>query len=123
MAESVINGYWKGVIVTQTNVTRLDVYFDDEDGELKARFEAPDATNMPTKGELKVLLDGGKLTMVSSGHGETVWFTGDVRGEATRPHMIHGVINDPKFTLVAVSLTLFAQHRDLGDLPLMYRST
>lgn len=126
MAESTIKGSWNGLIVTHANVIKINVYFEDVGGELKGRFEAPDATQMPTKGDLKILLDGTKLTMVTSVATDTVWFKGEVVPGVSGPHMIHGLILDPKFALLAGSLTLFAHHKQLGDisgLPLMYRGT
>ncbi|MGA7414430.1 MAG: hypothetical protein WBW33_28430 [Bryobacteraceae bacterium] len=120
MPEITVAGYWKGLIVTHSNFAKIDVYFEDVEGEPKARFEAPDVIHLPTKGELKVLLVGNRITMVTPGSGETVWFTGEVLGEEKR-HMIHGVIHDPKFTLLAGTLTLFAQDGDEGDLAFMYR--
>ena len=126
MPESTITGYWNGLIVTHANVIKINVYFEEVGGELKGRFEAPEATQMPTKGDLKILLDGTELTMVTSVATDTVWFKGDVVAGVSGPHMIHGLILDPKFALQAGSLTLFNPHKkgaDIPGLPLMYRGT
>ncbi len=116
-----LRGFWKGLAVTQTNSITVNIYFEDDEGKLSARFEATDDTHEPVAGDLEVLLEGTHLTMMAPVSDETVWFTGAVHGEEGGPQVIHGLIYDPRFKLLAGSLTLFSQKKPEGDIPLMYR--
>ncbi len=123
MADKLVQGFWKGLAVTQTNRITVNIYFEDDEGKLGARFEAADDTHDPVAGDLEVLLVGTELTMMTSVSDETVWFTGAVHGETGGPQVIHGLIYDPRFELLAGSLTLFSQKKPKPDVPLMYRGS
>lgn len=117
MAESVVNGHWKGVAVTRTDQSVVHVYFEGEGDDITARFEAPNSPFGDEKGELKGSLRGDKLTLEAPG----IRFRGSVASGELEQQAIFGEFTDSRSHVIIGTLTLFP-----GKLkpkrPLMYRT-
>jgi hypothetical protein len=109
VADTGLNGYWKGLFVSQNLQAVVHLYFEQNGDALSGTFESSDLPSASSKGNVTGSIDANnKLTLSIDAPGRAQ-FVGQSTGQGTASEMISGVVQVPAGQQPMGTLTLFRQ--------------